>query len=43
VLVLRRAAPSLDDALVRRRAEEMVIKRALATEVNRYVNWHERF
>ncbi|ETW25237.1 hypothetical protein [Mycobacterium gastri] len=42
VLVVRRVAPSLDDAMVRRRAEETVIKRALAAEVNRHVNWHER-
>jgi hypothetical protein len=42
VLVLRRVAPCLDDALVRRRAEETVIERALAGEVNRHVNWHER-
>jgi hypothetical protein len=28
--------------MVRSRAEETVIKRALAAEVNRRVNWHER-
>jgi hypothetical protein len=42
VHVLRRMAPSLDDAMVRRRAEETVITRALATEVSRHVNWHAR-
>lgn len=42
VLLVRRASPSLDDPLVRSRAEEVVIERALAAEVNRYVNWHER-
>lgn len=41
VLVLRRMAPSLDDAMVHRRAEETLIERALAAEVNRHVNWHE--
>lgn len=43
VLLVRRVAPSLDDPAVHRRAEETVIKRALAAEVNRHVNWHERF
>lgn len=42
VLVVGRVAPSLDDSAVRLRAEETVIKRALAAEVNRRVNWHER-
>jgi hypothetical protein len=42
VLLVRRASPSLDDPLVRLRAEEVLIRRALAAEVNRYVNWHER-
>ena len=42
VLVLGRVAPSLDDPMVLRRAEETVIERALATEVSRHVNWHER-
>jgi hypothetical protein len=42
VLVVHRVAPSLDDAMVRLRAEETVIRRALTTEVNRHVNWHER-
>lgn len=42
VLVVRRVAPSLDDAIVRRRAEQAIIKRALAAEVNRHVDWHER-
>jgi hypothetical protein len=42
VLLVRRVAPSLDDPAVRLRAEEAVIKRALAAEVNRQVNWHER-
>jgi hypothetical protein len=41
VLVLRRIPPRLDDAAVRRRAEETIIRRALAAEVNRYVTWHE--
>ncbi|MGA7054405.1 MAG: hypothetical protein WBZ37_24675 [Mycobacterium sp.] len=42
VLVVRQVAPSLDDPMVRVRAEETVIRRALAAEVNRHVNWHER-
>lgn len=42
VLVVRQVAPSLDDPMARVRAEETIIKRALATEVNRQVNWHER-
>jgi hypothetical protein len=42
VLVVRQVAPSLDDPMARVRAEETVIKRALAAEVNRQVNWHER-
>jgi hypothetical protein len=41
VLVLARVAPSLPDPLVRSRAEQTVIGQALATEVNRHVNWHE--
>jgi hypothetical protein len=41
VLVVRRVPPRLDDAAVRRRAEETIIRRALAGEVNRHVNWHE--
>lgn len=43
MLVVRRVPPSLDDAMVRRRAEETIINRALSAEVNRHVNWHERF
>ena len=42
VLVVRQVAPSLGDPMVRARAEETLIKRALAAEVNRQVNWHER-
>lgn len=42
VVLVRRVAPSLDDPAVRSRAEETVITRALAAEVNRHVNWHER-
>jgi hypothetical protein len=42
VLVVARAAPTLDDPGVRVRAEDLVIKRALAGEVSRHVNWHER-
>lgn len=42
VLVVARAAPTLDDPRVRLRAEDVVIKRALAGEVSRHVNWHER-
>jgi hypothetical protein len=42
VLVVRQVAPSLDEPMVRVRAEETVIRRALAAEVNRHVNWHER-
>ncbi|MUL46405.1 hypothetical protein FZI85_08285 [Mycobacterium sp. CBMA293] len=41
-MVLKRLAPSLDDPEVRRRAEDTVLHRALATEVNRHVHWHER-
>lgn len=41
VLVVRRVPPRLDDPAVRRRAEETIIRRALAAEVNRHVNWHE--
>jgi hypothetical protein len=41
VLVVGRAPPSLEDPAVRRRAEEAIITRALAAEVNRRVNWHE--
>ena len=43
VLVLARIPPSMDDPVVRCRAEKAVINRALAAEVNRYVNWHEHF
>jgi hypothetical protein len=39
--VLRRVPPGLDDPAVRHRAEETVIGRALAAEVNRHVHWHE--
>ena len=42
VLLVRQVAPSLDDPMVRVRAEAWLIKRALAGEVNRHVNWHER-
>jgi hypothetical protein len=42
ILVVARAAPTLDDPGVRLRAEDVVIKRALAGEVSRHVNWHER-
>ena len=42
VLVVRQVVPSLDDPMVRVRAEGVLTKRALAAEVNRYVNWHER-
>lgn len=42
VLVVQQVAPSLDEPMVRVRAEETVIGRALAAEVNRQVNWHER-
>jgi hypothetical protein len=43
VLVTRRLAPALDDPALRQRATETVIQRAMAAEVNRYVNWHEHF
>jgi len=39
--VLRRTPPSLDDPAVRQHAEDTVIRRALAAEVNRHVHWHE--
>ena len=39
--VLRRIPPSLDDPEVRHHAEDTVIRRALAAEVNRHVHWHE--
>lgn len=39
--VLRRIPPSLDDPAVRHHAEDTVIRRALAAEVNRHVHWHE--
>jgi hypothetical protein len=42
VLLVRQVAPSLDEPMVRVRAEGALIKRALAAEVNRQVNWHER-
>lgn len=42
VLVIARAAPTLEDPGVRLRAEGVVIERALAGEVSRHVNWHER-
>jgi hypothetical protein len=37
MLVVRRVPASLDDAMVRRRAQETPINRALSAEVNRYV------
>ncbi len=40
VLVVRRIPPSLDDPAVRKRATTTVVRRALATEVNRHVSWH---
>jgi hypothetical protein len=42
VLLVRQVAPSLDEPMVRVRAQETVIRRALTAEVNRHVNWHER-
>lgn len=42
VHVVRRVPPTLDDAGVRRRAEEAITRRALAAQVNRHVNWHEQ-
>ena len=41
VLIVRRLSPTSDDPVVRRRAEQTIIRRALAAAVNRHVNWHE--
>jgi hypothetical protein len=41
ILVLGRIPPRLDDPAVRQRAADTIIRRALAAEVNRHVNWHE--
>ena len=41
VLLVRRLSPTLDDPVVRRRAEQTINRRALAAAVNRHVNWHE--
>jgi hypothetical protein len=41
VLVLRRVPPSRDDPALRRRAERVIVERALAGEISRRVQWHE--
>lgn len=43
MVVLRRVPPSLEDPALRDRAEELIIKRALESEVSRSVTWHEHF
>ncbi|WP_041301833.1 hypothetical protein [Mycolicibacterium rhodesiae] len=41
ILLMRRRSPTVDDPVVRRRAEQTIIERALRAAVNRHVRWHE--